>query len=318
MTLDLKAQVYANPADWTGWLALAKWLDAQADLRGEMVLLEHRLRIEGEPEAAGTREWVRLLAESWVEEWRSRLSKDDQTWIDFWMRVAPSLRALTGAPTTLVEVLSVSASQLLAMLETEPNPTVDAPSLLSLTCAKLIDALIAWITHAFQGVKVPDKGHKTLYQANAWDDYEWCDRSRDHTGCWSTLPEQQLLDNEWALPHLDEQGIHYYLPALMCFHLRHFLQGHPADGMLTESLGYTLEPTSLKLRDHQKERFSRLNEEQRRTIYAFTLCTSQEEWPRDYPFILFSNNDTADAWRRAIDGDSGGWFERFFPPTTEG
>jgi hypothetical protein len=115
------------------------------------------------------------------------------------------------------------------------------------------------------------------------------------------------------LPHLDEQGIHYYLPALMCFHLRHFLQPHEADGRLTESLGYTLQRTSEKLRDHQKERFSLLNAEQRRVIYAFTLCTSIEAWPASYPFILFTDLDTADAWEHAMDGEADTWFECFFP-----
>jgi len=316
MTSELKAHLYANPADRESWLALGKWLDTQGDPRGEMLLLEHRLQSEGGKEAAETREWVELLAETWLEEWKTRLSREDQTWIDLWWRVVPPLYALQGPTTNLMEVISMPASHLLAMLQTGPNQTLDSPSLLSLHGAKLIDALISWITDAFHGVKVPDKKHKTLYQANAWDDYEWCDRSRDHTGCWSSLPEQQLLDNEWALPHLDEQGIHYYLPALMCFHLRHFLRPHPADGRLTESLGYTLQPSSAKLRDHQKERFSLLNAEQRKAIYAFTVCISKEEWPEEYPFILYTDMDTSDAWKRAIDGDPDGWFERFFPPAS--
>ena len=101
MTLDLKAQVYANPADWTGWLALRNGSMHRQTYVGRWCCWSIVFESKANPRLQKTREWVRLLAETWVEEWRSRLSKDDQAWIDFWMRVAPSLRALTGAPTTL-------------------------------------------------------------------------------------------------------------------------------------------------------------------------------------------------------------------------
>ena len=84
------------------------------------------------------------------------------------------------------------------------------------------------------------------------------DRCRDHTGRCEDLPEQHLLDCNWSLPYLDEHGVHYYVPAVMCFDLRYGLAA--PGGWLIESL------------------------EQRATIAAYTLVSGNtkafEAWGR--------------------------------------
>ena len=84
----------------------------------------------------------------------------------------------------------------------------------------LADELCRLIEDAFDGVPPPDADHLTLYQAEAADHWGTTDRSRDALGRWQDLPDQHVLDCQWALPWLDAQGMRHYLPAIMTYVLR--------------------------------------------------------------------------------------------------
>lgn len=84
----------------------------------------------------------------------------------------------------------------------------------------LAACLVREIERAFDGVPPPDEAHETLYQAEAHDSGGAFDRSRDALGRWQDLPDQHVLDCQWALPWLDAQGMQHYLPAIMTYMLR--------------------------------------------------------------------------------------------------
>ncbi|MFT4627075.1 MAG: hypothetical protein ACI8PZ_005756 [Myxococcota bacterium] len=80
--------------------------------------------------------------------------------------------------------------------------------------------LTAQVAEAFATVQRPDPLTTSLYQAEAADNGQSCDQSRDHVGRWQDLPDQHVLDCQWALPWLDAAGMQHYLPAIMTFLLR--------------------------------------------------------------------------------------------------
>ena len=153
------------------------------------------------------------------------------------------------------------------------------------------------IERAFDGVPPPDHEHWTLHQAQAWDDYEVVDQRGDHKGRWQDLPGSHVRECTQAVAHLDEQGVHYYLPALMSHCIR-----TPKDRTLwsCESLRYTLQPSTGELKDHQRSRFSLLTHVQREAIVAYLEhmeATEEELLP----------------WRRVLEaGEDPDWFRRFY------
>lgn len=169
------------------------------------------------------------------------------------------------------------------------------------------------IDQAFDGVALPDSQHRTLYQAEAWDHYELCDQSQDHHGRWQDLPLQHLIDCPYALAHLDAQGMHYYLPALMTRYLEQQLRPElgEAVGWGFESLEFTLRPATYSEggRAYQRERFSGFTLQQRQAVVAFleqvaSTPALNESWPE--------LDEVRQAWARALAADEG-WFERFNP-----
>lgn len=84
----------------------------------------------------------------------------------------------------------------------------------------LAEDLVREIERAFDGVPPPDEAHETLHQAEAHDSGGVCDRSRDALGRWQEVPDQHILECQWALPWLDAQGTQHYLPAIMTYVLR--------------------------------------------------------------------------------------------------
>ena len=241
---------------------------------------------------------ARELATAWIEARRWELGDDDHACFA-WLREVSPLAA--RVPAELAPTYARPPSQLLALLEPHTGPA--RPSLspvLALQRDRVIGATLRWIDRAFDGVPVPDEDHRTIFQAEAADNHGWCDRARDHLGRWQDLPDEHLLENPWALAHLDEQGIHYYLPALMSFALRAHL-AH--DHWIVESLGYTLQPSSGDLRTYQQGRFARLDREQRAAIYAFALMSG--------------NRRAAEAWWRVFDAEREAvredWFALYSP-----
>lgn len=159
--------------------------------------------------------------------------------------------------------------------------------------------LIQEIDCVFDGVPPPDQNHRTLFQAEAWDSYNTCSQKHDHRGKWQDLPSEHLVKCQWALPHLDEQGIHYYLPAVMIDYLR-----TPPEKRtwLHESLGYTIDPATVpNLQQYQRERFFPLSVAQRRAILNFAHYSG-------------ASQRTIAAWARAVEaGDRPDWVNSFHP-----
>ena len=306
------AKLRADPSAWSDWLVLADWLVDRDDPRGVLVTLEHRLAVGalGADEARTVRAQADALIAEHRDAWLGSLDEPDACLIDWilavtegatrgWDRAAPdALSALPTHPTGWLVAL-------LGLLDAGAAPTA-----LRGHCDRIVAAVADRIARAFDGVPVPGEGHKTLYQAEASDNYDFCDRSRDHLGRWQDLPTAHIDDNQWALPHLDAHGIRYYLPALMCAELRSFLDAYlglaSSGGWIFESLGYTLQPgdRASDLREHGRDRLALLDPAQRAAICAFALVTQ--------------NDPAFDAWVRVVVAEAAGprpdWFDRFWPP----
>ena len=137
------------------------------------------------------------------------------------------------------------------------------------------DAVLAVIDAAFDGVPFPGPRHRSLYQAQAADDYAGCDQARDHKGRWQELPREQMLDCQWALPHLGEHSLPYYLPAIMSLAVREHDVKRADQGArwIFESIEYhlqfSLEPGQERLRRSAEERHRRLTPAQLGAIARF-------------------------------------------------
>lgn len=193
-------------------------------------------------------------------------------------------------------------SQLLAQVDRDATyETGDVAPVFAQYREQVIAAMRVWIEHAFDGVPPPDEDHYTIRQGEAADSHAMVDRSLDHSGRWQDLPDHELLDSQWALPHLDEQGIHYYIPAIMTFALRQGSRWHRH--WITESLEYTLQRSSGNLRAYQLRRFRLLARAQRAAIYAYTLVAGHQE--------------AAQAWAPVFEaertGERADWFEIYSP-----
>jgi uncharacterized protein (TIGR02996 family) len=272
--LVLRDQLRELPDDWSSWLVYADVLTERGDERGQMLVMESR----GES--------IEALVDAWLASWSELLPSEDGD--------------------LLAELRTIS--QLIALLEPSDEPREGLSPVLEQHGARVVAAVLAWIDRAFDGVPVPDEDHRTLQEAEAADNYEQGDRSLAHTGRWQDLPEEHLLDNQWALSHLDEQGIRYYLPAVMCFALRHRSTGyrgtsHERDYWLTESLGYTLQPSNDNLRDYQERRFALLDRAQRAVIYAFALLSGNEQAAMAWSLVYVAESD----------GERADWFELYSP-----
>jgi uncharacterized protein (TIGR02996 family) len=287
---ELVAYLHGLPDDWDSWLVYADQLTERGDPRGEILVLEHRR----DPEA-------KVLADAWIAGWGEQLFDEDADH-HAWLR---TLEPLAGAPTPpdLRPAFARPISQLLALLEPSDHAREGLSPVLQLQRDRVLAATIAWIERAFDSVPAPDDAHRTIEQAEAADNYEEHDRSGAHLGRWQELPDDHLLANQWALSHLDEQGIHYYVPAAMCFALRHHISHNAADHWITESLEYTLQPSGANLRDYEQRRFALFDRAQRQAIYAFALVRGHTvgaaAWSRVYE---------AERERERAD-----WFELYSP-----
>jgi hypothetical protein len=88
-------------------------------------------------------------------------------------------------------------------------------------------SLIDRITTVFPREPLPSM---TLRQALLADDglareisdEEWdAEAAKDRELAWPDIPEEQLLECEFGLAHLDEEAFAYYIPAFLRFALRH-------------------------------------------------------------------------------------------------
>jgi hypothetical protein len=160
-----------------------------------------------------------------------------------------------------------------------------------------VERTLGLIERGFDGAPPPDQQHRTLFQAEAWDAYERIDQRKDHKGRWQDLPDSHIHECTNALAHLDEQGIRYYLPALMSY----FVRAPQARRLWSyESLLYTLQPSTGDLKAHQRQRFSLLTRPQREAILAYLEHIEAPE-------------EDLLPWRRVLAaGDEPDWFRKFY------
>jgi len=292
---DLVAYLETQPDDWPSWLAYANELSRNGDERGQMLVLAHRLHTLPSEDAELRRKLERLEDE-WLES--SGLYGDCETYAQ--IRGLTSL-ATPPTPDGLRPMFARPITQLLALVTLEERNFDEISPVFARYLHQVTSTIVTWIERAFDGVPPPDDQHRTLYQAEAADNYDDCDRSRDYLGRWQDFPEEQLLANQWAIPHLDRQGILYYLPAIMTFALRH--PHHCDDTWLTFSLECTLKPSAGTLREYDRSRFSLFNRDQRAAIYAYTLIRNHQ--------------DGAEAWSRVFAAEryaeQADWFEHYSP-----
>ncbi|MCB9670053.1 MAG: hypothetical protein H6734_11315 [Alphaproteobacteria bacterium] len=262
------------PSDaWSAWSVVADRLLEAGDLRGELLLLDaERAAAAWPPDDDDA--MTALIAER-IEAWldTSALPEPTADAITTHADLRHRVRLLLPvAPPALLELAHRPTSQLLALAGTGwPEEHLRAIDL----------AVIAWIEEAFDGVPPPDTNHRTLAQAEAADGYMKAPRDAEGSeGRWQDLDDGYLLACQWALPHLDAQGMRYYLPAIMRFAVRHLPDGHPADTWLTESLEYTLDPQGGSEAWH-RERMALLDAQQAAAIGAFCWRTGNgalERW----------------------------------------
>jgi hypothetical protein len=135
------------------------------------------------------------------------------------------------------------------------------------------DHVLDAIERAFDGVPFPGKKHRSLFQAEAADNWAGCDQSRDHTGRWQDLPREHILACQFALSHLDAQGTQYYLPAVMSFIVREHDQRRADHGnrWIFESVEYGLAFAlhDRGLHDYQQERYRLFTPAQLAAVAAF-------------------------------------------------
>jgi hypothetical protein len=137
-----------------------------------------------------------------------------------------------------------------------------------------IEQLITIIEAAFNGV--PQPTHRTLHDAEAWDNYSQCseeDRKKDDIGRWQNLPMEHIEECQYALPHLDKTGMRFYLPAYMTW----YLKSPNASGWWGDSTLYSLNnhQNDPKLADYHRERFSLFTKEQLTACALFVkFCTT--------------------------------------------
>jgi hypothetical protein len=273
---ELLAHLRRHAEDRESWLVHADELTARGDARGELLVLEDR----------GVRAW------EGADDWMTSVDLGEDALEDYlWIR---RLSPLVDAP---VATFARPISQLLALVDVETRDT----EIFAQHRADIIVAMRAWIDLAFDGVPPPDEDHSTLRQAEAADNYDYtADRSQDFLGRWQDLPVEELLACQWAIPHLDEQGMHYYLPAVMTVAVGQRYH----ENWITESCEYSLQPSKGNLRDYQRTRLRLLDRGQRAAIYAHTLVCSYAE--------------AAAAWARVYQAERTGervdWFELFSPP----
>jgi len=306
----LRERLRRFPDDWTDWLVYADWLSEHGDIRGELLAVEHSLWARGSGAESRTSDeftealwYADEIATEWLVDHEVNLDDAEVEGATLFLDLGRALLPLASTPDPMRAVLAKRSQVIASLAPRELYPNTPSDSVV-VPRDRLIATLIAWISDAFDGAPVPDDDHLTIHQAEAQDNWEGCDRSRDHTGRWQDLPDEHLLANQWGLTHLDEQGVVYYFPATMCHALRHLERAHPDDTWLTESLNYNLRPTTAELRDHDQGRLRLFQTGHRAAIHAFTVAVGDPE--------------SKAAWTRVVAGDQHGdnphWFELYSPP----
>ena len=204
-----RTRIAAN--DWDAWCIFADQLSEQGDGRGALLLLEReRLDANLDPgDDAAMRELIGEQIDQWMAEHGDALGEEGIFAVETYALHREDFDAIAHlAPSALKDAMALEVSQVLAIADGKG---------VAVRCVEAIDAaVIAWIETAFDGVPPPGPDNLTLRQAEAADSYAFADRQPGESeGPWQDVVDDYLLEHQWALPHLDAQGIRYYLPAVM-------------------------------------------------------------------------------------------------------
>ncbi len=147
------------------------------------------------------------------------------------------------------------------------------------------DELIGRIRDSFDGVARPKD--ITLHVAEAHDNHDYerneLHRLKDFVGPWQEIPEAHILACPHALPHLDGQGLRYYLPAYMVW----YLLNPNVDSWAYDSTLYTFDDSANdeSLSAYFSTRFSVMSDAQLRVCRDFVVfCMEDKEGEHDYDF----------------------------------
>jgi hypothetical protein len=303
--IELIERAQARPDEWAGWLAVAEWLRAAGDPRGTLLALEHQVVSGGTAqERIDAQERVDALLAAHEDAWA--LDREEPGW-SYYLRtqhLALLRRARLGWNRGRDDRFATLAAGPALHLYVAPQASgTDRP--LTAHYQRLIEAAIARIDAAFDGRPPPGEGQRTLYQAEAADNSssEVPDRAGDHAGRWQEIPPQQLLDNQWALAHLDAEALRYYLPAFMTFALRNRWSELRCGPLIDNTSSLILPGRSDDSRQHRRKYLSRLVRSERVAICTFAAA--------------MGDGRAFDAWIRVVEAErddaSAPWFDAFWP-----
>lgn len=141
-----------------------------------------------------------------------------------------------------------------------------------------VDSIIGEIRVAFAGVR---RGRITIHEAEVIDsrgddDQRRLARKQDSESDWECVPDQDIEECCWALPHLDPESWRYYIPAYMIWTLTNF---RSSDSVVSDFTIYTFEPylADPQMRAHATDRFGLLNEPQSRAVCQFLRHMAADE-----------------------------------------
>lgn len=169
--------------------------------------------------------------------------------------------------------------------------------------AEQLTALLGAIDVAFDGVPVPGEHHPTLHKAEAsdWPTASTYDPSKDHRGRWQDLPLRHLRECPWALAHLDAEGLHYYLPAIMTAEVRWHLAS-PDGGTREEHAGLLADRLRFLLTPDREEDVRDLRRTKLRLLTG-PQCAAIGDYLRLTELGLSSDERSLGAWDRLAQDD---------------
>lgn len=132
------------------------------------------------------------------------------------------------------------------------------------------EAIIEEIRAAFAGVR---RGEISLHEAEVIDEYGSDEsremaRTQDVENCWEDVPDSHIEECTTALCHVDPESWRYYVPAYMCWALRHF---ETSSSIVVDFTIYTFKPSELddSVLNYQMKRYELLNKAQCKAVCRF-------------------------------------------------
>jgi hypothetical protein len=116
------------------------------------------------------------------------------------------------------------------------------------------------------------RGTITIHEAEVIDSYGATEerqaaRQRDTGASWKDVPDEEIQECTWALPHLDPESWRFYIPAYMTWALKHF---RVSDAVVSDFTIYTFALSGDEsIRSDQLERYALLSEQEAKAVCCF-------------------------------------------------